>query len=116
MMRTALLVLACLLGCLTEANSQAGITPCSSNTISVTGTSSNVKLSACGQTVLLWNVTSQELFYNYGPSSSEAATTSGNSLPGNSYVVLNLGYAQPYLAAITATSTTTLRITQGQTR
>jgi hypothetical protein len=115
-MRTALLVLACLLGCLTEANAQAGITPCASSTIPVTGSSANVHLSACGQTVLLWNVGTQELFYNYGPSSSEAATTSGNSLPGNSFVVLNLGYAQPYLAAITSTSTTTLRITQGQTR
>ena len=115
-MRTALFVLACLLGCLLPASAQQGITPCASNSISVSGTSANVQLSACGQTVLLWNVGTQELFYNYGPLSSEAATTSGNSLPGNSFVVLNLGYNQLYLAAITASSTTTLRITQGQTR
>lgn len=94
----------------------AGITPCSSNSISVSGTSANVQLSTCAQTILLWNVSTQELFYNFGTASSTAATTSNYSLPGNSFIVLNLGTpggAAYYLAAITGASTTTLRITQG---
>lgn len=101
---------------LLPACAQSGITPCSANTISVTGTSANAQLSACGQTVLLWNIGTQELFYTYGSASSTAATTSNYSLPGGDFVVLNLGTQKYYLAAITATSTTTLRITQGQTR
>lgn len=92
----------------------AGISPCANSTISVTVASSNVHLSTCGSVVLLWNTTSQEAFYAYGSASNTAATTSSYSLPGNSFVVLNLGVSGLYLAAITASSTTTLRITQGQ--
>lgn len=96
------------------ALAQTGITPCgTAATLSVTGTSSNVQLSACGGTVLLWNISAQEAFYNFGTLSTVTAATSNWSLPGNSSVVLNLGTNRPYLAAITATSTTTLRITQG---
>jgi hypothetical protein len=56
------------------------------------------------------------VFYVTGTASSTAATTSNYSLPGNSFIVINVGNGSavaPYLAAITATSTTTLRITQG---
>lgn len=96
---------------------QQGITPCTpAATLNVTTSSSNVQLSACGGTVLLWNVGAQEAFYAYGSTSATAATTSSFSLPGTSFVVLSLGNARPYLAAITSTSSTTLRITQGQTR
>jgi hypothetical protein len=101
---------------LTPVYAQQGITPCASATLSVSGTSSNVQLSACGETALLWNVGTQELFYTIGAASNTAATTSSNSLPGNSFVVLNVSNAKLYLAAITATSTTNLRITQGLTR
>lgn len=63
----------------------------------------------------MWNITSQEVFYNYGSSSGTAATTSNYSIPGNSFVVLFLGLGQYYLAAITASSSSTLRVTQGVT-
>lgn len=100
----------------TKAQYMAGLSPCSANSISVSGTSGNVQLSTCGPVILLWNITSQELFYNFGTASTTAATTSNYSIPGNSFIVINLPNAQAagyYLAAITATSTTTLRITQG---
>jgi hypothetical protein len=107
-----------LLALCAPASSQfaAGISPCSANTISVSGSSNNVQLSLCGPSVLLWNVGTQELFYVTGTASGTAATTSNYSLPGNSFIVINVGNGSaiaPYLAAITATSTTTLRITQG---
>lgn len=99
------------------ANAQQGITPCTpANTISVSNSSTNIQLSACGPTVLLWNIGTQEAFFKYGSSSSQVATTNDWSLPGNSFIVLNLGTSQLYLAAITASSTTTIRVIQGQTR
>lgn len=98
------------------AYAQSGITPCASATISVSGTSANSQLSACGSTLILWNVGSTEAFYRLGSSSGTTAVTTDNSIPASAFVVLNVGSRQPYLAAITASSTTTLRITQGQTR
>ena len=111
-----LLVLACLFGCLSVTQAQQGITPCAAFSISASNTSANQQLSACGDTILLWNVGTQELFYNFGTASSTAATSSNWSLPGNSFVVISLGFNKYYLAAITSASTTTLRITQGITR
>jgi len=111
MLRIALLLLG-LLG--VSASAQQGIAPCAATSISVSNTTANAQLSSCGQTAILWNVGSQELFYALGPLSSQAATTSNFSLPGNSFVIINVGLNKPYLAAITSTSTTTLRITQGQ--
>ena len=99
-----------------SSDAQQGITPCASFSISVSNTSANQQLSACGGVVILMNITSQELFYNYGSTNATAAITSNFSLPGNSFVTLNLGINSSWIAAITATSTTTLRITQGQTR
>lgn len=88
----------------------AGITVCSSNTISASGSSSNITLSNCGPVVIIYNITSQEAFYNLG----SVATTSNYSIPGNSYVVLQINQASTVvLSAITASSTTTLRIVQG---
>jgi hypothetical protein len=88
----------------------AGITVCSANTISVSNSSSAITLSSCGPVVIIYNITSQEAFYNTGAT----ATTSNYSIPGNSYVVLQVPQANPgQLSAITASSTTTLRIVQG---
>ena len=91
----------------------AGISPCAAETLSVSGTSSNVQLSTCGPVVILYNITSQEAFYNYGAASTTAATTSNYSLPGNTFVVLNINTIGGYLAAITGSSTTTIRVVQG---
>lgn len=95
------------------ANAQyAGITPCASKSLSVTAASGNVLLSSCGQTVILYNTTSQEAYYNWGSASTTAATTTGNYIPGGGFVVLNLP-AGTYLAGITPTSTTTFKVVQG---
>lgn len=100
-----------------EASSQAGLTPCGSAiTLSVTNTTSNAQLSNCGGVVLVWNVGTVEAFYTFGTASTTAATTSSWSIPSTSFVVLNLPTNRPYLAAITASSTTTIRITQGNAR
>lgn len=98
-----------------------GISPCAANSISVSNTSSNVQLSTCGATLIIMNLTSQEAFYQLGQASSTAATstpTSSYSLPGNAYEVITvpgLGGTGSgwYFAAITATSTTTIRLIQG---
>lgn len=107
------------LSCLAGPSYSQGITPCTpSATLAVTAASSNVQLSACSGVVLLWNVGATEAFYKYGTASTTAATTGTDSwsIPATSFVVLNLGTNRPYLAAITAAGTTTLRITQGQVR
>lgn len=106
------LALACVVPWSASAE-QAGISPCASESLSVSNTSSNVQLSACGPVVIVYNISSQEAFYNYGTASNTAATTSNYSLPGNTYITLNLNGAGGYLAAITSTSTTTFRIIQG---
>jgi hypothetical protein len=90
----------------------AGITPCASKSLAVTSSSGNVLLSSCGQTVILYNISSQEAYYNWGSASNTAATTSGNYIPGGGFVVLNLP-AATYLAGITPTSTTTFKVVQG---
>lgn len=105
---------------------QAGISACAGGTLAVTGTSGNVLLATCGPVVIVYNITSQEAFYNTGATSATAATAQStsttapvngngaNSIPGNSFVTLNIGnLANTWLAAITASSTTTLRIVQG---
>ena len=100
----------------TPVRAQQGITPCASATLAVSNTSSNVQMSACGETALLWNVGTQEAFYKLVTTSAGTAATTDNSLPGNSFVVVNVSNAKLYLAAITASSTTNIRITQGLTR
>lgn len=110
------------LGAVAAAQNQpAGIGICTGNppaALSVSGTTSNVQLKTCGPTVIVYNITSQEVFYTIGSASSTVATTSSNSLPGNTYVVLVVPTASPgyYFAAITATSTSTLRFVQGSGR
>ena len=101
-----------------------GLSPCAlgvalspPTTLSVNNISStNVQLSVCGPTVLLMNITSQEAFYNVGPTSSTAATVNSYSIPGNSFQLLTVpsnGAGGWWLAAITAANSTTLRVVQG---
>jgi len=113
--------------CASDSDAQvgvAGISPCAGGTLAVTSTSSNVQLSNCGPVVIVYNITSQEAFYALGNTSSTTATAQSSStaapiagtysIPGGLYVVLNVNnQTAPFLAAITSTSTTTLRIVQG---
>lgn len=94
--------------------SNAGMTPCGNGiTLSVTGTTSNSQLSACGSAAIIWNIGATEAFLNLGSASNTAATTSGWSIPAGGAIVLNTGRAPLYIAAITASSTTTIRVVQG---
>lgn len=123
MIRSLLLILGLLLSLSVSASAvDQGFTPCVLGnagsppvTLSVSNTSSNVQLAVCGPTVILMNITSQEAFFNLGSTSSVTATTSSFSLPGNSFIQLTVptGAIGYYLAAITSTSTTTIRILQG---
>jgi len=92
--------------------------PCAANTLTATVSSSNVQLSKCGPAVYLMNTTSQEAFWTIGGTSSVAATTAANttssySLPGGAYIRVSIPNQQNnWFAAITASSTTTIRIFQ----
>lgn len=92
---------------------QAGFRPdtaTSTATLSVT-TSSSSTSAGTALLALVCNIGTVEAFVAIGPS-NVAATTSGASWPGGfcNYLQLNPGN---YLAAITASSTTTLRVTYG---
>lgn len=100
-----------------------GFAPCNAHTISASGSSSSVQLSNCGPTIILMNLTSQEAFWTYGQNSA-TATTAGSglaslSLPGGAYLMATIPdqtAAGWYIAAITATSTTTVRILEGRSQ
>lgn len=103
-----------------KAQVNQGLVPCSSGTptsLSASGSSSNTQLIAnCGVNVILYNVGSQEAFYKIGTSVAVAAATTDNSLPAGAFVLLSLTPNQRWIAAITSTSTTTIRLVQGTVR
>lgn len=85
-------------------------------TLSVSSTSSNVALpdqTGVFQTVWVCNIGSTEAFVGWGLGSSITVTTSGISVPANLCMPFWVGDAN-YFAGITASSTTTLRISQWQ--
>jgi len=95
-----------------------GLSLCAPNSLSVSTTSSNVALATCGPDLYLMNTTSQEAFYQIGTSSTLTANTTvtqSYSLPGGAYQHIIIPYLSGtyYLAAVTATSVTTIRILQG---
>lgn len=91
----------------------AGFTPAgTARSLSVSNVTSNVQLTGTQSTVILWNIGATEAFYKIGSTSNTTATTSDYSIPAGSAMVLNVPQ-NAYIAAITASSTTTIRITQG---
>ena len=115
-----LVAFACLLASSVVASAGQGIIPCAgtagAQNLSVSNSAASIQFSNCGPTALVWNVGSQEVFYLVSSAGTAAVASTGYSIPGNSFVVLNVGLGQYYLSAITATSTSTLRITQGVTQ
>lgn len=103
------------IGLLWVSSAQAqflGFTPIApSQTISVTNSSSRVTLVSGGTTVKIQNVGTTEAFIAFG-SATIVATTSNDSVPAGSCAVYNVAPSQS-VAAITASSTTTLRVSQG---
>lgn len=103
------------------AQASLGITPCvqsgangqSTRTMTPTTSSSRVQFNSCGSTLIVYNTTSEEVFYALG-NSSVVATTGSLSIPGGYFVVLNIGSQGTYFAAIVGANTTILRFTQGR--
>ncbi len=104
------------------AQQSAGMSPCNptaTKSLSVSSSSSEVQIPNCGtntpaKTVIVYNVGSQEAFYRINTAASgTAATTAAFSLPGLTYVRLAVPTGGGYLVAITASSTTTLRLVPG---
>lgn len=91
-----------------------GFTPCQNATISATGTTSNIQSNGCGQGVIVRNIGTTEAFIAIGTASNTAATTSGISIPGGTATFFNVSSQSIYIAGITATGTTTLRVSFGQ--
>ena len=93
----------------------AGLTPCGQASRTLTTSTANVVLPNCGPTVILYNITSQEAYYNIGSSSTITATTSSYYIPGGGFVVLQQpgNSATWYLAGITPTSTSTFKAVVG---
>lgn len=99
------------------AQQNSGISPCTTDppaSLSVGVTSTNVQLSTCGPTVIVLNITSQEVFFKLGNTNAVTAATTSNSLPGNTFIVLSVPTNGQWFAAITASSTSTLRFIQGR--
>ncbi len=100
----------------------AGMSPCGTgtNSLSVSVTSSNVAVPGCANTVIVYNITSQEAFYKIVTTSAGTAATSDFSIPGNTFVRLAVPVPSSpsgtaaWIAAITASSTTTLRLVPGR--
>lgn len=87
-------------------------TPAANASISVTNTTGRAAISGTGATLRLANVSTVECFVKVGDSTVEAATTDF-SVPANSQVFISVPNTATHVAAITAASTTTLRISRG---
>lgn len=99
-----------------HAAPQLGITPCVIGSqpadVSVSGVSANRQMSNCGETVIVYNNSSTDVRYRLGTASNTTALTTDLLLPGNSFVVLNVGTARPYIAFISG-GTSTVSFVQG---
>lgn len=87
-------------------------TPAANASISVTNASGSAAISGTGGTLRLANVSTVECFVKVGGSTVTAATTDF-SVPANTQVFISVPNTATHVAAITAASTTTLRISRG---
>lgn len=108
-----LAALLCLSFGIVPAVSAQGYRSLGATSLSVTSASANVALPAgtAGTTITVLNVGSAEAFINFG-GSTVTATTSNESIPASSARCFQIT-TQAYIAGITASSTSTLRVSQG---
>lgn len=89
---------------------QLGITPCVISAqpadLSYSGTSASRRMSSCGETVIVYNNTANDVRYRLGSASNTTALLTDLLLPANSFVVLNVGLNQLYFAVISSGSGT----------
>jgi hypothetical protein len=99
-----------------QAIPQLGITPCAISVqpadLSFSGTSANVHLSTCGETLIVFNNSSSDVRFRLGTASSTVALTTDLLLPSKTFVVLNVGITGLYFAAI-STGSGTISFIQG---
>jgi hypothetical protein len=99
-----------------HAAPQLGITPCVPSAqpadLSFTTTSSNRQLSTCGETVIVFNNSSNDVRFRLGSASTTTALTTDLLLPSKTFVVLNVGISGLYFAAI-STGSGTISFIQG---
>lgn len=101
---------------LAEAAPQLGITPCAISgqpaDLSFSGTSANRQMGNCGETVIVYNNSVNDVRFRLGAASNTTALATDLLLPANSFVVLNVSTSRPYFAAISA-GTGTISFVQG---
>jgi len=87
-----------------EAAPQLGITPCAISAqpsdLTFSGSSANVHLSTCGETLIAFNNSSNDARFRMGSASNTTALTTDLLLPSKTFVVLNVGISGLYFAAI----------------
>lgn len=95
---------------------QLGITPCQISAqptdLAFSGTSANKRMSTCGETVIVYNNSASDVRYRLGTASNTTALLTDLLLPANSFVVLNVGLSQLYIAFISS-GTGTISFVQG---
>jgi hypothetical protein len=120
-----LLLIFALLWALPAAAQVSGFAPSGPTTacpvptaISATSTSGNTALNSvnsCGQSLIVYNDGSSDVFYRLGTANTVTALATDNPIPANSFVILSIGFGQTYIAVI-ATTTSTVRFAQGTVR
>lgn len=88
-------------------------TPGSTNSISVSTSSANANIPEAGESILLTNSGSTLAYVRTGQGSSTAATTADMPLAAGASRIITRSANHDYVAAITASSTTTLLVTAG---
>ena len=87
-----------------QAAPQLGITPCQISVqpadLTFSGTSANVQMSSCGETVIAFNNSASDARFRIGSGSGTTALTTDLLLPSKTFIVLNVGTAKLYFAAI----------------
>lgn len=87
--------------------------PAAAVSLAVTSTTGNVALAGSGNQLLVKNVGATECFLTVGSSTVEA-TTANMSVPPGEIAVYTIPISATHVAAITASSTTTLRLARGE--
>ena len=102
-------LLICLSGA-AYAAPQLGITPCVISQqpadLTFSGSSANVHLSTCGESLIVFNNSANDARFRVGSGSSTTALTTDLLLPSKTFIVLNVGTAGLYFAAIGASGGT----------
>lgn len=103
-MRIFFAILLALFATAASAAPQLGITPCviaaQPADLTFSGTSANVHLSTCGESLIVFNNSSSDARFRLGSASSTTALTTDMLLASKTFIVLNVGTAGLWFAAV----------------